>query len=358
MRKIYLIRHSQPEFPDGKKMCIGSTDLPLGRVGRMQSVLLAEGLKNKKISKIYCSNLKRSIETALFLTDEPEQIQEFREFDCGEWDGLSFEEIRERWLEVYRLRGEDLTYPIPGAEDLEEAGKRFERGLKKVLFASEGDIAIVGHATCLKVFLCGLLGIDMKLYRTIEMDYATVTTLGYDDKLHIERKNEKILPELTEELCRKLMDGANTPQHVQNHCFAVKSQAEKICEGLRIAGVKMQEDLIYGAAMLHDIARTEKEHAKTGGEWVAKAGYPIQGELIVSHHKIDFKTEEIDEKAVLAIADCTVKETEVVSVKERFAKSREKCKTEEALKNHEARYENAIFLRNKINDICGREILL
>ena len=57
MRKIYLIRHSQPDFPDGKKMCIGKTDLPLSALGRMQSVLLAEGLKEKKISKVFCSPL-------------------------------------------------------------------------------------------------------------------------------------------------------------------------------------------------------------------------------------------------------------------------------------------------------------
>ena len=50
MRKIYLIRHSQPDFPNGRKMCIGKTDISLGEVGRMQSILLAEGMKEKNIS--------------------------------------------------------------------------------------------------------------------------------------------------------------------------------------------------------------------------------------------------------------------------------------------------------------------
>ena len=68
MRKIYLIRHSQPDFSEEKKMCIGKTDLSLSTVGRMQSVLLAEGLKEFEISAVYCSNLKRSVETASHLT--------------------------------------------------------------------------------------------------------------------------------------------------------------------------------------------------------------------------------------------------------------------------------------------------
>ena len=31
MRDIYLIRHGMPDFPGGARMCLGRTDLPLGR---------------------------------------------------------------------------------------------------------------------------------------------------------------------------------------------------------------------------------------------------------------------------------------------------------------------------------------
>lgn len=358
MRKIYFIRHSQPEFPEGKKMCIGTTDLFLGHIGKMQSVLLAEGLKDKEISKVYCSNLKRSVETALFLTDIPEQMAEFREFDCGEWEGLTFEEIKERWPEVYRMRGEDLSYPIPGAEDLKEAGERFEQGLKRALAESTGNIAVVGHATSLKVFLCGLLGIDVKMYRTIPLDYAAVTTLCYEKELFIESQNQRFLPELTEVICRKLLDAAETPEHVQNHCFAVCEQAKRICDELSQVGIVLNRERICLGALLHDIARTEKKHAPIGGEWVTKAGYPEYGALIASHHEVESLTGELNERAVLAMADCSVQETEIVSIEQRFEKSREKCKTEDALNMHEMRYKAAKDLRERVNIICGKEIFL
>jgi len=157
MRKLYLIRHSQPDFPDEKKMCIGKTDISLGAVGRIQSVLLAEGLKEEKITEVYCSDLKRSIETASYLKKNPIQCAGFREFDCGEWDGLTFEIIKELWPEVYQKRGEDLTYPIPGAESVEDGKNRFEQAMKTVLLESTGNIAVVGHATVNRAFLCGLL---------------------------------------------------------------------------------------------------------------------------------------------------------------------------------------------------------
>lgn len=358
MRKIYLIRHSLPNFPKGRKMCIGTTDVPLGAIGRMQSVLLAEGLKEKEISRVYCSDLSRSVETARYLTDEPRRCSGFREMDCGEWEGLPFDIIRQRWPEIYQLRGEDLAYPIPGAESLEEGQKRFKQALFDAIMESEGDIAVVGHATANKSFLCELLRVEPALHRSIPMDYASVTTLSYDGDFSIEKQNECFVPELTEEICKELLIAAGTPENVQAHCMAVRKQALRICGALQQAGVKLDEELIGTAAMLHDIARTEREHAKKGGEWLTKTGYPIHGVVVADHHGLHSNREEIDERAVLAIADRCIRESEVVSIEKRFEDSKIKCKTAEAIKMHEDRYRDAVCLKDKINRICGKGIIL
>lgn len=358
MRTIYLIRHSRPDFPDGKKMCIGKTDLPLGAVGRMQSVLLAEGLKDREISAVYCSDLKRSIQTASYLGKESVSKSGFQEFGCGDWDGRTFEEIKEKWPEIYELRGKDLSCPIPGAQSEEEGRQQFEKTLLEVLGQSEGDIAIVGHATANQSFLCGIRGIDPKLHRIIPMDYASVTTLGFDGTFSVSKENEVFVPELTEALCKKLLEAAGTPEPVQAHCMAVKNQAKRISSALKEAGVVLNESLLETAAMLHDVARTEKEHAKMGGDWIDQIGYPKQGNIIRAHHDRSFSLEEIDEKAVLVMADRCVKETEVVSVEERFLESKKKCKTKETLKMHQERYLHTLRLKDRIHEICGKEIIL
>ena len=357
-RTIYMIRHSQPDFADGKKMCLGKTDIPLGTVGKLQSVLLAEGLKEKKVSTVYCSDLKRSLQTASYLTEQPVQKPEFQEFDCGEWDGFTFEEIKKRWPEVYELRGKDLSYPIPGAEPVEEGKKRFEKALLEVLAESEGDIAIVGHATAIKSFLCGLKGMDPKDHRNIPMDYASVTTVTYDGTFAIEKENETFAPELSEELCERLLDAAGTPKQVQDHCIAVKKQAMEICDALKGAGVSLEGQLISSAALLHDIARVEKHHGKIGGEWIRTIGYPLQAAIMEVHHDSFEQTDVIDESVVLMMADRCVKETEVVPIELRFLESRKKCNAEEALEMHRQRYLETIRLKEKINGICGKEIIL
>ena len=43
MKKVYLIRHALPDFPGGKSMCIGMTDIPLGEQGFSQSAKMAAG---------------------------------------------------------------------------------------------------------------------------------------------------------------------------------------------------------------------------------------------------------------------------------------------------------------------------
>ena len=129
---IYLVRHGKPEFPEGKTVCLGSAELPLSGLGRMQSVLAGFALKEKLLPagnaqegetpsreeqvpiSVFSSTLGRAEETADWLIASwPEgsfrlqRVEEFRETDNGEWDGLTFETIRERYPALYEARGEN-----------------------------------------------------------------------------------------------------------------------------------------------------------------------------------------------------------------------------------------------------------
>ena len=102
MRTIYLIRHGKPEFPDERKYCIGRTDLPLSEEGRTQIRALGETFAGRRIEKIYTSPLKRCRESAAILQEvidrsiPIEVVDGLAEIDMGEWDGHSFDEIREQ----------------------------------------------------------------------------------------------------------------------------------------------------------------------------------------------------------------------------------------------------------------------
>ena len=101
----------------------------------------------------------------------------------------------------------------------------------------------------------------------------------------------------------------------------------------------LDRELLFAAALLHDIARTEAEHAAIGAEWVRLLGYPEVAEVIAVHH--DWTGTQLDEGAILHLADKYIQDDREVSLEERFEKSRSRCISDEAKRAHARRYETA-----------------
>ena len=123
MKKVYLIRHGLPNFPGGKGMCIGTTDIPMGEAGLTQARAMAEKLP--PVTAVFSSPLTRALQTAEAIGLPITILDDLREMHAGEWDGLTFDQIRTRYPELYAARGKDLSLPLPGAEDHEAGCARF-----------------------------------------------------------------------------------------------------------------------------------------------------------------------------------------------------------------------------------------
>ena len=157
MRSLYLVRHGKPQYPDEHSYCVGQTDFSLSMLGHLQAVLLNEELSDK-ISRIYCSPLLRAVETAGHMAPELPHIivSDLSERNLGEWDGLSFDKIRQRWPDIYKARENNPDHPIPGAETPAASGFRFSQAVHKILCASEGDIAVVAHTDVISSYIYAL----------------------------------------------------------------------------------------------------------------------------------------------------------------------------------------------------------
>ena len=115
MKSCYLIRHGKPDFPGGERMCLGRTDLPLSAVGRMEAALLAEYFPRRD-AVLFSSPLRRAAETAAQFARPVSVLPGLAEMDAGEWDGLSFTEIRSRWPELYARRAHERVPPPGGGK--------------------------------------------------------------------------------------------------------------------------------------------------------------------------------------------------------------------------------------------------
>ena len=172
MKKCYLIRHALPDFPDGKKMCLGTTDIPLGEAGIEQAKKMADQLP--VVTVVFSSGLSRAVQTAQAI-GEPVILEGLREMYAGAWDGLTFEQIRDRFPELYAARQRDLTLPLPDAEDAEDALARFSNAMVQAAEQAPGDFAVVAHGGIIARFLQETTGIWYK------PDYTEVVVLKWED---------------------------------------------------------------------------------------------------------------------------------------------------------------------------------
>lgn len=185
-RLIFLVRHAEPGFGDEIKRYLGQSDLDLSQKGILQAQTLAHAFRNQKIRDIYCSTLIRTEHTAKIIAKEhncnPIRIKDLKEINMGEWEGISFNEVKSLFPEEYEKRGKDIVnYCPPGGESFAEVSKRVIPSFNNIIQNSEGNIVIVGHAGVNRVILCHLMKLPMEKLLSIKQDYTGVNTILKND---------------------------------------------------------------------------------------------------------------------------------------------------------------------------------
>jgi len=343
---VYLVRHGEPEFPGSERRCIGRTDLPLNERGKRQASDLTAYFSDKNIKSVYHSYLSRSKKTAELLSNDHYplfQTDGLEEIAMGEWEGLTFQKIREKYPEIYERRGKDIMHIAPpGGENFTEARQRFSCAVKRIIDEANGNVVIVGHAGVNKVFLCDALGLNYNEMPEMAQPYGCVNMLVPESNgIFIESYGKMPLDAPDDAECGYLLKQYKTPDKVAAHCLAVSRKAVQIAESLK-PDCRINRELIRAAALLHDIARTEENHAKAGFNYLLKYGYPRIASIVLSHHKLEHEDlENITESTIVFYADKLICGTEEVTLEERFYRSREKCLVPEAQTSHKLQYDQA-----------------
>mgnify|MGYP000879917431 CR=1 FL=1 len=197
IRKIYLIRHCEPQLPEGIPICIGKKDIPLSDFGRKQALDLKEFFSKINISSIYSSPLIRSKETAIIIANEKRNVivkKDFSEFNIGKWDGMSFGEIKEKYPQEYKDRGENLEhYIVEGGESMAMCRDRALTELMDTIKESIGDIIIAAHAGVNRAILSSILGISIRDSFKYRHEYGSINLLLFDgENLKVDKIGTKL----------------------------------------------------------------------------------------------------------------------------------------------------------------------
>jgi len=177
---LWLIRHAEVE-ERYHSVFGGRIDMGLSPVGKQQAAALAKNLQTKQIDALYASPMRRVQETLAPLTInsalKPVVRQGLREVDFGDWTGLHWTEVQQKygisalaWLDQLECAG------IPNAECARTLRNRVEPVLREALQRHAGEhLAIACHGGVIRMILSILLELPLPKMASFEIDYASLT---------------------------------------------------------------------------------------------------------------------------------------------------------------------------------------
>jgi len=183
MTRILLVRHGETEWNRVERFR-GSADIPLNENGLRQAELLTRRIAAEwKPVAVYTSPLSRAIKTGeaiAKLCQLPVQIHPgLSDVNYGEWLGLTPEEVKKRWPELYeRWRTRPETLHFPGGESLDERQRIGVSAVKGIAERYPGETVVcVGHTVINRLIILGLLGLDKSYFWRIKQDNCALNVI-------------------------------------------------------------------------------------------------------------------------------------------------------------------------------------
>ncbi len=153
--EIILIRHGQSKG-NMTNIVQGQTDEGLSELGKKQAKELSDNFKIDNLKAIYSSDLGRAIQTAEPLAEksglEIVKIKDLREADFGLWEGLTYDEVKERYLKEYTDWHKNYYIRPPWFESFESHFKRIRRAIESILKLHDltDTVAVFTHGGSIK----------------------------------------------------------------------------------------------------------------------------------------------------------------------------------------------------------------
>lgn len=153
MTRFLLVRHAPP---DGRweaewRLC-GWYDPPLDEGGTQLAHELAARLRDVRASALYASPLRRAWQTAEAIAHdlqlELKTVDDLREINCGELDGMLLSDVRARYADHWarNLLQTDEHFRWPGGESYAEFRQRVRGCLERLAARhADGSAIVVAH---------------------------------------------------------------------------------------------------------------------------------------------------------------------------------------------------------------------
>lgn len=240
LTRLYLIRHGETEGGQQNRYK-GHIDVPLSENGIRQMERLSRcivqnssksfkmvqsssnlnnveplnNIEQLKLNAVYCSDLSRALKSAEIIAKphklRPIVMPEMRERNFGIWEGMTFNEIKEKYPQEFEAWvNNPLKFSPVQGESTIEVRDRVLTALNKILNNHSNivqssskpfkivqnsstlnsieqlstilnNVVIVSHGGVNRIILCHLLGIPFENIFRIEQDYGALNIVEFHD---------------------------------------------------------------------------------------------------------------------------------------------------------------------------------
>ncbi len=160
IKKVVFIRHGQSEYNVENKF-YGWHDPDLTDLGREQALEVAAKIADYiEPDAVLCSDLKRAVNTATPIAEkfglEPIQLEAFREINVGDWEGMTYPEIKASYPEeIENWENSKKKFRFPSGENYIDLYERAKKELDLQLEKYD-NIILVSHFGLIESLLSGI----------------------------------------------------------------------------------------------------------------------------------------------------------------------------------------------------------
>jgi len=193
---LIAVRHGETESNAARRF-IGQCDSPLSDRGLKQVAALGERLRGEAFDRIHASDLGRAVDTAREVARHHSADLTFderlRERHYGALEGLSFEESKQRFPEVFAAFDRfETDVAIPEGESAQQVRDRISAFLGDSIAVHTGEAhLVVCHGGIVRALFWHLLGLPYRAARYARSDNTSLSVFRFfRGGWHLERWND------------------------------------------------------------------------------------------------------------------------------------------------------------------------
>lgn len=172
---LLLVRHGRTAA-NAERRLLGRLDVPLDELGLRQAEELGKVDSLHNASRVVCSPLLRTRQTAEALGPPVNVDERWIEVDYGVYDGLPLDEVPADAWQRWRT---DLHWAPEGGESFAHVGARVRDACAELAAeAGQGDVVVVSHVSPIKLAVAWALGAADETMWHLFLDTASVSRVA------------------------------------------------------------------------------------------------------------------------------------------------------------------------------------